>query len=318
MSSTESSVSVYSSESVASLDVRDTLRNQSINVGDKILGSGSYSKVRVGFSETLGIPVAVKQIDLRQKNEYIRRFLPRELEIVEKLKHPNVLCVYQIIRTSSYVCMVEEFAADGDLLRLIRKEKRIDECEAKFLFRQLIEGLRYLNTLSIVHRDLKCENILLDAYRNVKIGDFGFARILREDEVTTTFCGSRAYVAHEIMTSRAYSGNGVDIWGAGVILFIMLNGVMPFDDRDTKAMVAHQQKQKIPFSRKVAKPARELILSMLHPKPHHRATLSSVLKSQWMEGVRYFMRGLVEEENTCSTASLISDSALRKFKNERD
>lgn len=191
---------------------------------------------------------------------------------------------------------------------------------------------QYLNSLDIVHRDLKCENILLDGYRNVKIGDFGFARVLKEDQTSTSFCGSRAYVAHEIMMSRAYSGNGVDIWGAGVILFIMLNGVMPFDDRDTKSMVVHQQKQKIPFSRRVSKPAKELILHMLHPKPHHRATLSTILKSEWMDGVRYvstdlgllksiysfryFMRGLVEEENTCSTASLISETALRQFRDD--
>lgn len=90
----------------------------------------------------MNIPVAVKQIDLRQKNEYIRRFLPRELEIIERLKHPNVLNTYQVIKTNSYICMIAEYCADGDLLRLIKKEKRLDDLEAKFLFRQLVEGLR--------------------------------------------------------------------------------------------------------------------------------------------------------------------------------
>uniref|UniRef100_A0AC35GLT6 Protein kinase domain-containing protein n=1 Tax=Panagrolaimus sp. PS1159 TaxID=55785 RepID=A0AC35GLT6_9BILA len=304
---------LHSTESIASINVREKLLTNDIKLQNNVLGSGSYSKVRIGLHQSMGKYVAVKQIDLRQQNEYIRRFMPRELKIIERLKHPNIVEVYQVIQTKNYVCMIQELAAHGDMLKLIKSKKRIDEPESQFLFRQLVEGLRYLESLKIVHRDLKCENLLLDEYDNLKIADFGFARILNDNEESHTFCGSRAYVAHEIMISKGYRGNGVDIWGAGVILYIMLNGVMPFDDRDIKALVQHQQKQKIAFSRKVSKPARELILSMLHPQPNYRATLKSILASTWLEGTRYFMRGFVEEETTCSTASQISDSQLRRL-----
>uniref|UniRef100_A0A914YW35 Protein kinase domain-containing protein n=1 Tax=Panagrolaimus superbus TaxID=310955 RepID=A0A914YW35_9BILA len=307
---------IHPTESIASINVREKLSSNSINLQNKILGAGSYSKVRIGHHQGMGKYVAVKQIDLRQENEYIRRFMPRELKIIEKLKHPNIVEVYQLIRTTNYVCMIQELAAHGDMLKLIKAKKRLDEPESKFLFRQLVEGLKYLETLKIVHRDLKCENLLLDEYDNLKIADFGFARVLKDDEESYTFCGSRAYVAYEIMTSKAYRGNGVDIWGAGVVLYIMLNGVMPFDDKDIKSLIQHQQKQKIPFSRKVSKPAKDLILSMLHPTPTRRATLKSILASEWLDGTRYFMRGLVEEETTCSTASLISDTQLRRMYDE--
>jgi serine kinase len=81
-----------------------------------------------------------------------------------------------------------------------------------------------LESQNIVHRDLKCENLFLDTYYNLKIGDFGFARYLQNGDTSNTFCGSKAYVALEIMQSVEYTSNAIDIWSAGVILYIMLTG----------------------------------------------------------------------------------------------
>lgn len=151
----------------------------------------------------------------------------------------------------------------------------------------------------IVHRDLKCENLFLDASYNLKIGDFGFARYLKDGESSQTYCGSKAYVALEIMQSTKYSDNSVDIWSAGVVLYIMLTGnkfnvlalvfrcsnlgIMPFDDRKQKEMIQMQRDHKIRFPRRLpSDSARRLIMHMLHPNPEKRVNLDKILSSKWL------------------------------------
>jgi serine/threonine protein kinase len=314
--------SVSTSESNASFVVRETLAAKQVSLRDKVLGTGSYSKVLVGYSSKLDKLVAIKKIDKRQKNEYTKRFLPRELKLVANLNHPNVIKVFDIIETPFYICMVEEYAGNGDLLKMIKDRKRIDEDESRILFRQFVEGLHYLDNESIVHRDLKCENLMLDIYNNLKIGDFGFARYLNAGESSHSFCGSKAYVALEIMQSTAYSDNSVDIWSAGVILYVMITGIMPFDDRKQKEMIAMQAAHKIRFPRGMpSESARKLIMQMLHPDPNKRATIDKIIASDWLRDTRYVIRGPAAEvldDDGCSTASQISETDLGALRSSID
>lgn len=301
-------------ESVASFAVRELLQNNNIHLHNKILGTGSYSKVVVAYSGKLDKLVAIKKIDRRQRNEYTKRFLPREIKLVTQLNHPNVIRVYEIQRSNEYTCMVEEYATNGDLLRLIKSKKRIDELEGRLLFRQFVEGLRYLESMRILHRDIKCENLFLDEYNNLKIGDFGFARFLQEGEVSHTYCGSKAYVALEIMQSMEYADNSVDIWSAGVVLYVMLTGIMPFDDRKQQEMLHNQREHRIRFPHAVpSDAARKLIYRMLHPDPRKRANLNHILSSEWLRGTHYMMRGPVNDDASCATASQISEGELMKL-----
>ncbi|CAD5215140.1 unnamed protein product [Bursaphelenchus okinawaensis] len=307
-------------ESEASFQLRELLSNNDVELKSRVLGTGSYSKVLVAYSNKLDRTVAVKKIDRRQKNEYIRRFLPREMKIVTQLNHPNVVKVFEVIKTKEYICMVEEFAGNGDLLRLIKSKKRIDELEGRLLFRQFVEGLKYLESLHILHRDLKCENLFLDEYNNLKIGDFGFARFMEDGEVSHTYCGSKAYVALEIMQSIEYSNNAVDIWSAGVVLYVMLTGIMPFDDRKPKEMMALQREHRIRFPHACpSDAARKLIYRMLHPDPRKRVNLTQIVASEWLCSTPYMMRGpLSADDTTCTTASNISQDELNKYNNNNE
>ena len=142
---------------------------------------------------------------------------------------------------NTHVVVIEELASRGSLLQHIVRQHsgRVDEIQGQFIFRQLIEAimvnvritsplfyiLQYLERNHIVHRDIKCDNIFLDNYANVKLGDFGFARKLRPGESSNTYCGSKMYAAPELHCEKRYTGNAIDIWSSGVVLYIMLIGI---------------------------------------------------------------------------------------------
>ncbi|WKY05287.1 hypothetical protein Q1695_005918 [Nippostrongylus brasiliensis] len=164
---------------------------------------------------------------------------------------------------------------------------------------------QYLERHGIVHRDIKCENIFLDRYENVKLGDFGFARYLSHKEKSSTFCGSRAYVAPEILRSIAYTGHTVDIWSSGVVLFVMVTGVMPYDDRNPDKMVERQLAHKVRFPKSVnlTTDVKALIYEILHPYPPSRPSYRAICKSQWLRNTPYRLAGGVPYTVCISTCA---------------
>lgn len=138
--------------------------------------------------------------------------------------------LYDTFETNKHICFVMELCAGGDLLTYVRKRRKLAEDVAKYFFKQLIEGLAYLHhSKLIVHRDIKLDNILLDANGRIKIADFGVSRQVRDEaERMTEQCGTPAYIAPEILRDKGYEGFKVDVWSAGVCLYAMLIGTVPF------------------------------------------------------------------------------------------
>ena len=121
-----------------------------------------------------------------------------------------------------------EICAGGDLLNYVRKRRQLKEEVAKSVFKQLINGIAYCHSKSILHRDIKLDNILLSSNGEVKICDFGVSKVVKRGEMMTEQCGTPAYIAPEILADRGYEGFGVDIWSSGVVLYAMLYGIVPF------------------------------------------------------------------------------------------
>ncbi|XP_069778824.1 testis-specific serine/threonine-protein kinase 1-like [Narcine bancroftii] len=259
------------------------------------LGEGSYAKVKCAYSERLKTNVAVKIIDRKKAPvDFLEKFLPRELEILALLNHRYVIKTYEIFETSEgKIYIIMELGVQGDLLEFIKTRGALPDEVSRQMFRQLALAVRYCHELDVVHRDLKCENILLDKDFNVKLSDFGFAKRCGNDSqgkpsLSKTFCGSAAYAAPEVLQATPYQPKSCDIWSLGVILFIMVCGSMPYDDSNIKRMLRLQKEHRVDFPRSslVAGDCRDLIYHMLNPDASKRLTVGEVLEHPWLSSTK--------------------------------
>ncbi|XP_043834669.1 testis-specific serine/threonine-protein kinase 1-like [Dromiciops gliroides] len=259
------------------------------------LGEGSYAKVKSAYSERLKFNVAVKIIDRRKApTDFLEKFLPREIEILAMLNHRSIVKTYEIFETSDgKVYIVMELGVQGDLLEFIKTRGALHEDDARKKFHQLSSAVKYCHDLDVVHRDLKCENLLLDKDFNIKLSDFGFSkRCLRDDSgrimLSKTFCGSAAYAAPEVLQGIPYQPKVYDVWSLGVILYIMVCGSMPYDDSNIKKMLRIQKEHRVNFprSKHLTGECKDLIYRMLQPDVNRRLHIDEILSHCWVQQIK--------------------------------
>lgn len=254
------------------------------------LGEGSYAKVKSAYSYHLKCKVAVKIIDRKKAPvDFAEKFLPREMEILPILNHNSIIKLHETFESKEgKVYIILELAVNGDLLDFIKTKGSLAEESAHKMFYQLVTAVKYCHDMNIVHRDLKCENVLLDQDLNIKLSDFGFGRrmipsSLGHSNLSKTFCGSSAYAAPEILQGIPYRPKLCDIWSLGVILYIMVCGSMPYDDTDIKKMLRVQKEHRVkfPHSKHLSKNCKDLICQMLQPDVMRRVTAAEILDHSW-------------------------------------
>ncbi|KAG9455443.1 hypothetical protein H6P81_008347 [Aristolochia fimbriata] len=204
-------------------------------VGDYILGpkigSGSFAVVWLSRHRSLGIEVAIKEIDKKQLSSKVNESLLKEIAILGHIKHPNIVRLHEAIQTEDKIYLVLEYCVGGDLGAYIQRFGRVSGGTAKHFMRQLAKGLQVLRENHLIHRDLKPQNLLLSSMHEnpvLKIGDFGFARYLTPQGLADTLCGSPLYMAPEIIQNQKYDAKA-DLWSVGAILFQLVTGKPPFD-----------------------------------------------------------------------------------------
>lgn len=248
----------------------------------KTLGSGAYAKVKAGHSLKLNRPVAIKIISKRSApKDMLDKFLPREIEMLKAMNHENVVKLLESIVTENEVYLALEYAEKGDLLDYINSRKFLSEDAARKLFGDLVNGIAACHAKGIVHRDLKCENLLLDAQMRLKITDFGFSRRQEKGINLETYCGSYAYAAPEVVLGDPYDGEPADIWSIGVVLYAMVSGRLPFKDNDIKTLLSDIA-SKITFRSRISKECQVLIRGMLTFNVSDRMTLEQIKAHPWM------------------------------------
>ncbi|CAH1275338.1 unnamed protein product [Diabrotica balteata] len=253
----------------------------------KTIGTGSYATVRLAESERHDGLVAIKIVSkFSAPADYLKKFLPREIEVVKGLRHPNLIRFLQAIETTHRVYIVMEYAENGSLLDIIRKDGHIDETRARKWFRQLVDAVEYCHDRGVVHRDIKCENMLMNAEWNLKMSDFGFARGNLKDKsgqniLSETFCGSYAYASPEILKGIPYQPQHADVWSMGVVLFAMVFGRLPFDDSNYKELIKQvSNKVSFPKEPKISSSCRSLINKILAPLKS-RIRISGIRIDPW-------------------------------------
>ena len=251
-------------------------------LGDKI-GEGTFGIVRLATHILTGEKVAIKILDKRKITEDVdKEHVEREIKILKMLRHTNIVHLFYVIQNSTSISLIMEYSSGKDLFDYLAAKKRLSEMEACGLFQQLISGLDYLHKLKVAHRDLKPENLLLDhEHKNIKLVDFGLSNIYHSNELLSTSCGSPSYAAPEMLNSKEYDGSKVDIWSSGIILFAMICGYLPFEDKDKDNLYKKIQAGVFSIPSFVSEQGRDLIQRILVTDPTKRMTIHHIKNHPW-------------------------------------
>ncbi|KAI9699031.1 MAG: serine/threonine-protein kinase KIN2 [Candelina mexicana] len=260
----------------------------------KTIGAGSMGKVKLAKNLDNGEQVAVKIVprqstDDHQNNRERERAdhskevrTAREAAIVTLLNHPYICAMRDVVRTNYHWYMLFEYVNGGQMLDYIISHGRLKEKQARKFGRQIASALDYCHRNSIVHRDLKIENILISKTGDIKIIDFGLSNLFSPKNHLKTFCGSLYFAAPELLQARQYTGPEVDIWSFGIVLYVLVCGKVPFDDQSMPKLHAKIKQGIVDYPQWLSSECRSLISRMLVTDPRQRATLTEIMNHPWI------------------------------------
>ncbi|KAI1380175.1 hypothetical protein F4677DRAFT_406061 [Hypoxylon crocopeplum] len=261
----------------------------------KTIGAGSMGKVKLARKEDGSEQVACKIIprgstedghhsraDRERADQSKEIRTAREAAIVTLLQHPHICGMRDVVRTNYHWYMLFEYVNGGQMLDYIISHGKLKEKQARKFSRQIASALDYCHRNSIVHRDLKIENILISKTGDIKIIDFGLSNLFAPRSHLKTFCGSLYFAAPELLQARAYTGPEVDVWSFGIVLYVLVCGKVPFDDQSMPALHAKIKKGIVDYPSWLSNECRHLLSRMLVTDPKQRATMYEVMNHPWM------------------------------------
>jgi serine/threonine protein kinase len=250
----------------------------------RIIGKGGFSVVVLVKSISDGADFACKiysrellqQADMTQKFRY-------ELQILQTLSHPSLVRLEEVLSDSELIYLVMEYCALGELFSFI-EYSALNAFVARRLFVQIVAGISYIHSKGIAHRDLKPQNILLDASEHVKIADFGMGRRVESHTLLSTPCGSLFYAPPEILSHRRYDGRAADIWSLGIVLHVMVTGNLPWKGTSEGAVIHQIMQGTFALPGGLSPLLIDLLVSMLRVDPAERLTIDQVAQHPWVTG----------------------------------
>ena len=215
------------------------------------------------------------------------------------MRHRNIIRLFEVLETEEDILIVMEYASGGDMLQFMKKRRSVPEPEAKKIFRQIVNSVGHCHCRSVLHRDVKLDNLLIDSAGQIKLCDFGISRIITDPRATMhEQCGTPAYIAPEIMADKGYSGFKSDIWSMGILLFALVCGCLPFRANSIEDLKALIIEAKVKFPEQVAIEGgdrvdlvispeyKDLVMKTLETCPEKRITIPEILCHPWMTGAQ--------------------------------
>ena len=248
------------------------------------IDQGSFASVFKAIRNDLQFPVALKVFSKQSlKDPDNLQVFKNEERTLKNVNHPLLCSLYDVVENEFAIAFVLEYLEGGSLLNYINGPIRMTVNQGRIFFQQLISALEYLHLLGVVHRDLKLENLLIDINKNLRIIDFGFAKPASSQTVYTTICGSPAYTAPEILTTRMYT-ESVDLWSAGIILYAITHARLPFSSNNTSALFRMIQEDSPKINSKLDPNLKQLLEGLLDKDPKTRLTFSQIHENSWFQG----------------------------------
>ena len=274
----------------------------------RLIGQGAFGKVNLGLNILTGRVVAVKSFNKKNLNSSKdnKEKIIYETNLMKNLNHPSIVKVLEMFEDDKYMLIIMEYLNGGNLYSFVKKRRKLREKTAKFLFWQIIQGIKYLHSVGVVHRDIKLENILIDLNNKIKICDFGIGKKIKpykdkkSEFILYDQCGTPMYIAPEILLAtkeKGYNAYPVDMWSSGIALYIMLSGTLPFNienkhsnkeenNIELQYSIIHNEPKPID---NISKEAKHLLQGLLNKNPKKRFTPDDVLNHPWFKAENFLL-----------------------------
>ena len=266
----------------------------------KDIGEGNFGKVKLSILNSTKEKYAIKILDKEKLKSQTKSTLFNEIEIISRLKHPNIIYVDKILEDEKNYYIIMEYCEKGELFDYIVEKERLNPIEASVFFYQLINGVNYIHKQGFAHRDLKPENLLLTKEKILKIIDFGLCHDFGQKKFLKTKCGSPSYAAPEILKGFPYDGFKTDIWCCGIILYAMLCGYLPFDGDDNQEIFQSIVECEPEFPNFLEDDSINLLIWLLNPEPKDRVTIEEIMNHPFYLKGKYFYTIQYEESEDIS------------------
>jgi calcium/calmodulin-dependent protein kinase I len=254
------------------------------------LGRGAFSIVYLAVHKATSNPYAVKVINKKDLGKDYEKNLKMEVDILKKVNHANIIALKELFDTPEKLYLIMELVTGGELFDKIVEKGSYTEDDASKLVSKIVSAVDYLHNLGIVHRDLKPENLLLKRADNdleIAIADFGLSKIVGQQMMMQTACGTPSYVAPEVLNASGY-GKEVDMWSIGVITYILLCGFPPFYGDTVPEIFEQIMEANFDYPEEywgsVTKEAKDFINKLLVVDSDKRMSAVDALKHPWLNG----------------------------------